>query len=434
VLEDFYRSIGEDLHKRVQFVRLEPNYRLYFHDGSQLDLHNSMAELANAVERLAPGNSTRVFRFLGDAAIKYELAMEFVTRNYRYITDLINPKAMGRLLRTRAYQNLYAQVSRFFDADDKLSKAFSFHSMFLGLSPFEAPAMYSLITYADLALGMWFPRGGIYRLVEDLVQLAEERGIILRANAPVAEIMIERGRVAGVRLESGERVSADIVVSNADLPYTYRHLIAPAWRRAYSDRRLGRMRYACSGYILFLGVNKIYPELPHQSIYFAQDYRANLEAIFRTHSLPEDPSFHLNHPTATDTSLAPPGHSLLYILAPMPNLRGNRIDWSSAAPIVRNRLLDTLERILDPDIRQHIVWERDYRPSDWERDINAVYGTAFGSLAHDFFQSSYFRPHNKSYEVSGLYFVGQGTYPGIGIPMVIISAGLVTERILQEWS
>ena len=433
VIENFYRSIGEDLHSRLEFVRLEPNYRLYFHDGSQLDLHNTMAELAEAVERIAPGSSPRVFRFLGDAATKYELAMEFVTRNYRHITDLVNPKAMGRLLRTRAYQNLYAQVRRFFAGDDKLSKAFSFHSMFLGLSPFEAPAMYSLITYADLALGMWFPRGGIYRLVEDLVQLAEARGVRLRANAPVAEIGIERGRVTGVRLASGEWESAEIVVSNADLPYTYRYLIPPAWRGAYSDRRLERMRYACSGYILFLGVNKTYPALPHQSIYFAEDYRANLEAIFRTYSIPEEPSFHLNHPTATDAELAPPGHSLLYVLAPMPNLRGNRIDWSAAAPIVRDRLLKTLERILDPDIRQHIVWERDYRPTDWQRDINAVYGTAFGSLAHDFFQSSYFRPHNKSYEVRGLYFVGQGTYPGIGIPMVMISAGLVTERILEEW-
>lgn len=176
VLEDFYRSIGENLYDRLQFVRLEPNYRLYFHDGSQLDLHNIMAELADAVEQVASGSSPRVFRFLGDVATKYELAMEFVMRNYRHITDLVNPKAMGRLLRTRAYQNLYAQVSRFFGGNDKLSKAFSFHSMFLGLSPFEAPAMSSLITYADLALGMWFPQGGIYRLVEDLVQL----GVLMR--------------------------------------------------------------------------------------------------------------------------------------------------------------------------------------------------------------------------------------------------------------
>ncbi len=433
VLEEFYRSVGEDLHRRLELVRLEPNYRLYFHDGSQLDLHNSMAELANAAEMLVPGAAPRVFRFLGDAATKYELAMEFVTRNYRYLTDLINPKSIGRLLRTRAYQNLYAQVGRFFENNDKLSKAFSFHSMFLGLSPLESPAMYSLITYADLALGMWYPQGGMYRLVEDLVQLAEDKGVILRANAPVAEIEIARGHVTGVRLTSGERVSADIVISNADLPYTYRHLIAPAWRGAYSERRLERMRYACSGYILFLGVKKTYAELPHQSIYFAGDYRANLEAIFHTHTLPEEPSFHLNHPTATDITAAPPGHSLLYLLAPMPNLQGNWIDWSSAASVVRNRLLDILERILDPDIRQHIVWERDYRPTDWLRDVNAVHGTAFGSLAHDFFQSAYFRPHNKSYEVAGLYFVGQGTYPGIGIPMVIISAGLVAERILREW-
>ncbi|MFM8322598.1 MAG: phytoene desaturase, partial [Chloroflexota bacterium] len=161
-------------------------------------------------------------------------------------------------------------------------------------------------------------------------------------------------------------------------------------------------------------------------------YRANLDAIFKTHTLPEEPSFHMNVPTVTDPSLAPEGHSLLYILAPMPNLQGP-VDWDAAAPQLREKLLDRLEQIVDPEIRQHIVWERQYRPTDWENDINAVYGTAFGSLAQGFFQSAYFRPHNKARGVQGLYFVGQGTYPGIGMPMVMISSRLVTERIAQEW-
>jgi phytoene desaturase len=468
--EETYRAIGQDLDARLDFVSLDPNYRIYFHDGTHLDLYNGMAQLSAEVERIEPGAKERLFRFLGASAMKYELAMEFVARNYDHITDLANPMAGWRLFRTQAYQKLYGQVAKFFRTD-KLRKAFSFHSMFLGLSPFDALAMYSLITYADIVEGMHYPRGGIYAVVEDMVALFEEMGGTLRTNAPVTEILVEDGRAVGVRLgqrpsanERGrpsannssswtrsptevpswtrsptsswtrsptEVLRADIVISNADLPYTYTHLIAPEHRRRYSDQRLARMQYACSGYLLYLGVDKVYPQMRHQALYFADDYRANLDAIFRTYTLPEAISFHLNNPTVTDTTLAPPGHSLLYLLAPMPNTQAN-IDWDKAAPLVRAQLLTQLERLVDPDIRRHIVWEREYRPPDYARDINAVYGTAFGSLSHGFFQSSYFRPHNKARDIEGLYFVGQGTYPGIGMPMVLISARLVTERILQE--
>jgi phytoene desaturase len=430
--EEMYRSIGQDIDARLEFVQLDPNYRVYFHDDTHIDLYSNMARLAQEVDKVEPGSAERLFRFIGEGAKKYELGMDFVTRNYDRITDLANPEAGLRLLQTKAHHNLYRQVSEFFNHNDKLSKAFSFHSMFLGLSPFDALAMYSLITYADLALGMWYPRGGVYRIVEDMLSLAEEMDVTIRTHSPVDEILVTESRVTGVRLESGEKVQADLVVSNADLPYTYRKLIPEQHRKDYPDRRLERMDYACSGYILYLGLDRTYSQAQHQALYFSEDYQANLDAIFKTKTLPAEPSFHLNIPTVTDASLAPPGHSLVYILAPMPNLEAN-IDWDQAAPVVRDKLLAQLERILDPEIREHIIWERDYRPTDWLKDINAVHGTAFGSLSQGFFQSSYFRPHNRARDIDGLYFVGQGTYPGIGMPMVMISSRLVTERIVEEW-
>jgi phytoene desaturase len=431
--EDTYRAIGEDLDRRLVLTRLDPNYRVYYHDNTTLDLYSDMERLADEIERVMPGGAERLYRFIGESTRKYELGMDFVDRNYDHIAELANPTTLARLLKTGAHQNLYRQVARFFAGNDKLAKAFSFHSMFLGLSPFDALAMYSLITYADLALGMWYPQGGIYRIVEDMVALAHEHGVTIRTNAAVDEICIDDdGRVVGVRLRSGEQISADLVVSNADLPYTYSHLVDSRFRRHYPDRRLARMQYACSGYLLYLGVDKTYDHVRHQALYFSEDYRANLDAIFENLTLPDDPSFHMNIPTVTDPSLAPEGHSLVYLLAPMPNLQAN-INWDDAAPIVREQLLNRLEDILDPDIRQHIDWEREYRPDDFALDYNAVHGTAFGSLAHGFFQSSYFRPHNKARDIDGLYFVGQGTYPGIGMPMVHLSARLVTERIISEW-
>ena len=429
--EELYNSIGLDLHERLSLVQLDPNYRIYYHDQSSIDLYGNMAQLAAEVEKVEPGATEKLFQFLGANAAKYELGMPFVERNYDRITDLANPVAGWRLLKTKAYQPLYGQVSKYFQSD-KLRKAFSFHSMFLGLSPFDSLAMYSLITYADLALGMWYPRGGIYSIVEDMEAIANERGIGLHMDAPVKQILVESGKARGVMLESGEIIQSDLIISNADLPYTYQTLIDWSHRNKYSDRRLKKLDYACSGYLLYLGVDKVYPHLQHQGLYFSEDYRANLESIFKGKSLPEEPSFHFNVPTQTDKSLAPDGHSVFYVLAPMPNLAAG-IDWHQAAPEIREKLLLQLENIVDSDIRTHIVWERQFTPVDFKQNLNAVYGTAFGSLSHGFFQSSYFRPHNKSDDIEGLYFVGQGTYPGIGMPMVIISSRLVVERILKEW-
>ncbi|MBN2501791.1 MAG: phytoene desaturase [Anaerolineales bacterium] len=431
--EEMYRAIGEDIDQRLTFTQIDPNYRIYYHDDTHLDLYSNMAELAREVEKIETGSAERLFEFIGAAARKYALGMDFVDRNFNKLTDLANPVAGLRLLQTSAHQNLYRQVRRFFNGNDKLTKAFSFHSMFLGLSPFEALAMYSLITYADVALGMWYPEGGIYAIIEDLLQLANERGVEIRTNSPVDEILIEQGRVVGVRLGSGEQVQADLVISNADLPYTYTHLIKGQHRKHYPDRRLEQMDYACSGYLLYLGIDKRYDHLRHQALYFSEDYKATLDDIFVNKAIPEQPSFHMSIPTVTDPSLAPPAHTLIYLLAPMPNLDNSDVDWEAAAPRLRAQLLDQLECIIDPDIQEHIVWERDYTPLDFQQDYNAVHGTAFGSLSQGFFQSAYFRPHNKAHDINGLYFVGQGTYPGIGMPMVMISSRLVTERVIEEW-
>jgi phytoene desaturase len=429
--EELYSDIGLNLHDRIDLIQLDPNYRIYFHDDTHIDLYANMARLAAEVDKVEPGAGEKVFAFLGANAVKYAVGMDFVTRNYDRITDLANLPAVWQMLRTGSQERLYSQVSKFFRSD-KLRKAFSFHSMFLGLSPFDSLAMYSLITYADMVRGMFYPRGGIYSIVEDLVRIAEQKGAEIRTNSSVAEILIENKRAGGVRLESGEVLEADMIISNADLPYTYRHLVPARHRKTYSNQRLDKLDYACSGYLLYLGLDRTYPDMRHQALYFSEDYAANLDAIFKHKTIPADPSFHLNNPTITDPSLAPAGHSILYLLAPMPNLQNTSVDWVSEAPLLREKLLQQVERLVDPDLRKHIVWQKEYTPLDFAKDYNAVYGNAFGSLAHGLFQSAYFRPHNIARDIPGLYFVGQGTYPGIGMPMVLISSKLIVERITKS--
>ena len=369
--EDTYRSIGQDLNQRIKFVQLDPNYRIYYHDGTHMDLYNSMAKLAAECERIEPGVTSAAVPLHRRG--RQEVRAGHGLRRRATTTTSPTWQSQGRGAPDRRPAPTRSCTPRpvSFFKTDKLRKAFSFHSMFLGLSPFDALAMYSLITYADLVEGMKFPMGGIYSIIEDMVALAGEMGVTLRTGTPVEEICIEDGKATGVRLAGGEVVTADIVVSNADLVYTYKQLVPAQHRQDYPDAKLDRMEYACSGYLLYLGVDKTYPHMRHQALYFSEDYRANLDAIFRTKTLPADPSFHLNNPTITDPSLAPPGHSVLYLLAPMPNLQGN-VDWDEAAPVVREKLLQGLERLVDPEIRQHIVWEREYRPADWERDINAT--------------------------------------------------------------
>jgi phytoene desaturase len=429
-LEEFYRSIGFNLDDRLKMIQLDPNYRIYFHDDSYLELWSNMPQLAEELERFSPGSADQFFQFLGASAKKYELGMSFVNRNYDHITDLANPIVGYRLLKTSAHQKLYKQVSRYFNGNEKLAKAFSFHSMFLGLSPFDALAMYSMITYADMAFGMWYPAGGIYAIIEDMMEIAGTSGISIKTNSPVTKIDVSNGKVRGIHLKNDDFYPCDIVVSNADLPYTYRELLPPEYGRSKA-RVLQKKSYACSGYLLYLGIDRVFPDLQHQSLYFADDYRANMDEIFVSMKVPESPSFHLNIPTQTNPDLAPPGHSIFYILAPVANLQSN-INWQESAPVIREKLISRVENLIDSNLRKHIVWEKEYLPTDFQKDINAEWGTAFGSLSQHFFQSAYFRPHNYDHQIHGLYFVGQSTYPGIGIPMVLISSRLVVERIINQ--
>lgn len=278
VFEETYRAIGRDINRRIKFVPLDPSCRIYYHDDTHVDLYDGIVKLSSELEKVEPGVTERLFEFIGENARKFRPGMDFVSRNYDQLTDLVNPTAVFWLIQIAAYRNLYAHVSKYFKTD-KLRKAFSFHPLFLGLSPSSAPPRYNLITYAALVGGVYFPIGGIYSIIEDMVALAAEMGVMLRTNAPVAEILIENGAAKGVRLQSGEIVTGDIVVSNADLVYTYKKLVPAQHRHIYPDARLDRMQYACSGYVLYLGLDKVYPDMQHQAFYFSENYRANLDAL-----------------------------------------------------------------------------------------------------------------------------------------------------------
>jgi phytoene desaturase len=316
---------------------------------------------------------------------------------------------------------MYAETSRFF-RDDRLRAALTFQTMYLGISPFASPAVYGLLPYTELADGIWYPRGGMFELPLALERLARELGVRFHYGTPVRKILIERGRAHGVRLDGGD-APADVVLCNADLPWAYRNLLDA---REAPLRGARRLEYTSSAFMLYLGVRRRHPMLGHHTVVFGREYRGAFDDIFRRLRVPADPAFYVNVSARSDAGAAPAGKDNVYVLVPVPH-RDAGIDWAAEGPQLRDRVLARLAE-LGADLRDDIEAERAFTPDDWATELNLERGSAFG-LSHDFFQVGPFRPANQDRNVPNLFFVGASTQPGTGLPMVMLSARLVTERI-----
>jgi phytoene desaturase len=435
LMTDVYRELFEfaarELDDYVELVPLSPNYRVHFGDGDTMVISPSLPELIPELERIEPGVTPRFYRFLEESCLKYRIGRkEFVERDFESAGDFFGARNLRLLLKTRAVNNYYRSVSKFFRTD-KLRQAFSFQTMYLGLSPFEAPAVYALLPYTELAEdGLWFPRGGMYSLVEGLGRLAGELGVSIHLRSTVEKIVVTKDRATGVRVD-GEEIGADAVLANADLPYVYRSLLPESALKDFRMRPRERLKYTASAFMLYLGLGCDYDHLLHHNVYLSKDYRENFEAIFRHGRLPADPSFYANVASRTDPAAAPEGMAALYVLVPVPHL-GPGVDWESEGGTFKERVYGLLEEKMGmEDIRQRIAFEKIRTPQDWKRDYNLEVGAAFG-IGHGISQVGYFRPPLASRSIGRLYFVGASTRPGTGVPLVTIGARLAAERIGRE--
>jgi phytoene desaturase len=301
--------------------------------------------------------------------------------------------------------------------------------MYLGLSPYDALATYSLLQYTEMVNGVWFPAGGLYRAVETLVEIAEARGVVFRYNAPVTSIDVDGQRAGGVVLEDGERVAADLVIANADLPYVYKHLL-PTDEAVI--RRLDNLKYTCSTLMFYWGVDKLYPQLDHHNVFLSSDYKDSFDSIFNRHTLPYDISFYVHAPARTDPAAAPAGSDTLMVLVPVGHLSDEvEQDWPALTARARANVISRLAELGVTDIDEHLKFEVVYTPRTWQSAYNLAKGAAFG-LSHNFTQVGYLRPQNRHRRYKNLYFVGSSTHPGTGLPIVLLSAKLTTERILRD--
>ncbi len=429
VFAETYTALGERMEDHLELRRIDPTYRLRFADGTQLDLTSDLNALQEELEAIEPGSFGALLRYLVEGHQSYHLCLQrFVGRNFYHFLDYFSLQNLPLLFKLKALVNHYDNIGHYFQ-DPHLKAAFTFQNMYLGLSPFEAPATYSLVQYTELADGVWLPVGGIYRVIESLVSIAEAQGVCFTYNTPVKQIEVDGKRATGIVLEDGSRLSADVIVADADLPYVYSHLL-PDKTEA---QRLERLKYTCSAIMFYWGVDKVYPQLGTHNVFLADDYRTSFDRIFQDHLLPDEPSFYIHAPARTDPSAAPIGEDTLMALVPVGHLDTSIVqDWDALRSRARSAVINRLAASTGiDDLEKHLKFEVSYTPRDWLSIYNLAKGAAFG-LSHNFMQVGYLRPHNRHHRYGNLYFVGSSTHPGTGLPMVLLSARLTTERILKE--
>lgn len=421
LFEELWTLCGRNMADDVQLKAMSPFYRIRFDDGASFDYSDDVAAMREEIARFEPSDVDGFMRFM-------ETSREICRIGFEQLGDapFSSPLDMARiapdLIRLQGYRSVYALVSQHF-RNERLRTIFSFHPLLIGGNPFRASAIYCLIAALEKRWGVHYAMGGTGALVKGLVDLIEGQGGHIRCNCEVDSIIVENGAAKGVRLADGERVNADIVVSNADSAFTYRRLLPPSTRRRWSDRKIDRANYSMGLFLWYFGVRRRYDDVAHHTILMGPRYRELLKDIFQRKILAQDFSLYLHRPSATDPGVAPPGCDAFYVLSPVPNLEGGQ-DWSRLAESYRQRIANALESHLLPGLSAQIATSRIATPLNFESDLNAYRGAAFG-LEPILTQSAWFRPHNVSEDIRNLFLVGAGTHPGAGLPGVLSSARIL---------
>jgi phytoene desaturase len=425
LLEELFALVGRDASDYFELVPTDPFYRILFHDGGSFDFVGDEERLLAQIHAMSPRDVDGYRRLAKHARAIFDVG-------YTRLSDqpFHNPMAMLRALpamvRLESYRSVYGLVAKYI-RDERLRQVFTFEPLLVGGNPFQTTSIYLLIHWLERQWGVYSARGGTGAIVAALTRLLGELGVEILYDSPVEQITVEHGRATGVVIEGGTRLSADVVVANADPSFVYRNLVDARHRDRHSDASVERVRQSMSLFVGYFGSQRTYPELAHHTIVLGPRYRGLLDDVFKHRVLAKDFSLYLHAPTRSDASLAPPGHEAFYVLSPVPNNRSG-IDWSAEGSDYFQRILGELERRVLPGIRNSVVTSRLMTPDDFEHTLRSTDGAAFGPEPR-LTQSAWFRYHNRSSDVDGLYFVGAGTHPGAGVPGVLSSAK-VLDRVL----
>jgi phytoene desaturase len=425
LLEELWSLCGRRLADDVDLRPMMPFFRLRFDDGETFDYCGDKALMRAEVARLSPGDVDGYERFLKVSERAYRLGYEKLgAMPFTRLRDML--KVIPDMLQMQGLRNLHSLVASHVQ-DPRLQTVLSFHPLLIGGNPYSVTAVYALISYLEQRHGVFSAMGGTGALIAAMVRLMESQGARLRLNAEVEEILVKEGTATGVRLTSGEVLPAQVVVSNADAAWTYRHLIRPEHRRTWTDRKVERSRFSSGLFVWYFGTKRRYEDVPQHSVLLGPRYRGLLDDIFKHHRLADDFSLYLHRPTELDASLAPDGCDTFYALAPVPHLDSGT-DWEAHAEPFRRAIEQRLEETVLPGLSAEVVSSRVMTPLDFQSRLLAYRGCAF-SFEPILTQSAWFRPHNVSEDVKGLYLVGAGTHPGAGIPGVLTSAKVLDKVV-----
>ncbi len=424
-----FRALGTSLRERLDLQRVDPTYHLVFDNGSQLALTSDLKSLQEQLEAFQRGSFQGLLRYLQEGDQHYQLALDkLVNHDFRRAADFFNFQNIPLLFRLKPLIHHYRNISAYFD-DPRLKAAFTFQDVYMGLSPFEAPATFSLMPYSELAHGVWYPRGGMYRVIETLMDLAREAGVEFSFNSAVERIDTDATHARGVLLADGARLEADVVLANADLPYVYQNLLP----QDGVAKALSLKRFSCSAISFFWGVDKTYEALGPHTLFLADDYYENFQSIIRDLGLPANPSLYIHAPARLDPSMAPPGQDTITAIVPVGHLSENgEQDWGKLRDAARQQVFRRLRALGITDLEAHMKFEETYTPLSWRKRYNLERGATHG-LAHTLAQMAYFRPANRHPRYENVYFVGASTHPGTGMPTAMVSGRLSAQRILDDF-
>jgi len=423
VFETYFGKFGKKPSDYYQLVRLDPSYAVIFDATSAVDIPAGIDKLKQLFEQIEPGSGQRLEAFLEQAAYKYDVGMnKFVWKPSRSIWEFVSLKLLYDLGRMDVLQTFAGHIRKYF-SDPKLLQLMEFPILFLGATPENTPAMYSLMNYAEISMGTWYPMGGMHEIVKGMVALAEEKGVKILLNQNVTRIDVVGGVAKQVVTEMGT-FDADVVVAGADYHHVDTKLLGQY--RNYSDSYWDKRTLAPSSLLYYLGINKRIPKLQHHNLFFDEDFKQHAHEIYTKPQWPSKPLFYASAPSKTDPSVAPEGCENLFLLIPVaPDLKD---DSEEIRERYFNVVMERLETYVGEDIRSHIVYKRTYAHRDFMSDYNAFKGNAYG-LANTLFQTAFLKPTLKNKKVANLFYTGQLTVPGPGVPPSLISGLVVADEV-----
>ncbi len=427
ILREIFAQCGADFDREVELIKLDPQYRLVF-EGSNpvtMDASPDLERMEAEIAKLNPADAKGFRSFMTDNRVKLEAFRPVLERPFHGVMTYLAPEVMKGLRYLRPWLSLDDDLKRHF-SDPRTRLAFTFQSKYLGMSPFRCPSMFSILSFLEYEHGIFHPKGGCGAVSEAMWRVAERLGVEFHFDAKVDRLAFSGNRASGVEV-GGVRHDADAVVVNADFAHAIPGLMPEELRPQWPDAKIEKARYSCSTFMLYLGIEGPL-DLAHHSVLLAEDYERNLQQI-EGGIIPENPSLYVQAAAGTDPSLAPPGHSTLYMLVPVPNLHGGQ-DWAAETQRYRRLALDRLKALGLHDLESRIRYERIVTPQGWQDEYSVGYGATF-NLAHNVRQMMHFRPRNRFGKAEGVYLVGGGTHPGSGLP-VIYEGARISSRLLME--